>query len=171
MSMQATINELMDKLGVGYVLGPYQTHPWSYYDSGKGITCSAEVRVDPDGNEVEAEAQFMYDTPPNGKPPMEQICLIRAAPISEGRWNVTHQRIRGEHYGKDISRWEEKSCLFFSLLVQALQQSEIPDVEALIEEAFKGKDRYHDQYGGGGGKSPKIKPGALLNMGKGGRGF
>ena len=44
---------------------------------------------------------------------------------------------------------------------------QIPDMDELIDEHFFGKERFYDQHGGGGGKSPKIKPGALLGMKKG----
>lgn len=166
--MQVNINELMDKLGVGRVLAPYETQPWSFCDSEKGQTCSAEVRMGLDGDEIEAEAQMMYDTPPAGKPPMEQICFIRAKPSGEGGWDSVLFRFRGETYGDDKYNWQEKGCIFFSLLVQSLQMNEMPDVDALLEEAFRGRDRGADQRGSGGGKSPKIKPGALMNIKKGG---
>lgn len=165
--MQITINELMDKLGVGRLLSPYETQPWSFYDSAKGQTCSAEVRMGMDGDEIEAEVQMVYDTPPAGKPSMEQICFIRAKPSGEG-WDSVLLRVRGETYGADKYNWQEKGCVFFALLVQSLQMNEIPDIDELLEEAFRGRDRGADQRGGGGGKSPKIKPAALMNIKKGG---
>lgn len=166
--MQLRIDELMDKLGVGRVLSPSDTQPWSFCDTAKGVTCMAEVRMGMDNDEVEAEAQLIYDTPPAGKPPMEQICLIRAKPVSDGSWDSVLFRVRGEPYGQDKYNWQEKCCLFFSYLVQSLQMEEMPDVDKLLEEAFKGRDRGADQRGGGGGKSPKIKPAALMNVKKGG---
>lgn len=166
--MQLRIDELMDKLGVGRVLSPYETQPWSHYDAEKGITCSAEVRMGMDGDEVEAEAQMVYDTPPEGKPSMEQVCFIRVKPSGEGGWASVLFRVRGQPYGEDKYNWQEKCCLFFSLLAQSLQMNEIPDVDALLEEAFRGRDRGADQRGGGGGKSPKINTAQLLNKPKGG---
>ena len=166
--MQLRIDELMDKLGVGRVLGAYETQPWSFYDPVKGITCSAEVRMGMDNDEIEAEAQFFYDTPPAGKSSMEQVCLIHAKPISEGQWDAVLFRVRNEPYGLDKYNWQEKCCLFFSLLVQSLQMEEVPDVDELLDEAFRGRDRGADQRGSGGGKSPKIKPAALMNIKKGG---
>jgi hypothetical protein len=166
--MQLRIDELMDKLGVGRLLGAYETQPWSFYDSAKGVTCNAEVRMGMDGDEVEAEAQMIYDTPPDGKPPMEQVCFIRNKPSGEGGWDSVIFRVRGEAYGQDKYNWQEKCCDFFQLLVQSLQMNEIPDVDDLLEQAFRGRDRGADQRGGGGGKSPKIKPAALMNIKKGG---
>jgi len=167
MSFRVKLSELMDKIGVGYVLGPYQTAPWSVYDSATGTTCSAEVRMGPDNDEIEAEAQLMYETPPAGKKGMEQACYIRATPASEGLWEVSTLRIRGLPFGQDIMGWQEKACDFFSLLIAALQADEVPDIDALLEQAFY-KERGNDQYGSGGGKSPKIKPGRLMGMKKGG---
>ena len=88
-----------------------------------------------DGNEVEAEAQMMYDAPPAGKPPMEQICYLRAEP-SGGAWDVTVFRVRGQPYGQDKGNWPDKACDFFALLARALQVDEIPNVDELLDEAF-----------------------------------
>ena len=166
-----TITELMDKLGVGYALGPYETFPWSSYDPAQGLTCSAEVRMSPESNEVEAEAQFLYDTPPEGKNSMEQICHIRAIPgNADGLWSVVSLRLRGEPYGEGIYNWQMKCCDFFAMLTRALAANEMPDIDELIEDAFHGGERFYDQHGGGGGRAPKIRPSKLLGLKKG-RGF
>ncbi len=65
--MRVTLQELLQKLGVGYVMAAYETFPWSVSDSTTGKTCSAEVRMNPEGNEVEAEIQIFYDNPEPGK--------------------------------------------------------------------------------------------------------
>lgn len=168
--MRVTVNELMDRLGVGQVLKLCETYPLQCYDSDKGLTCNAEVRMSPSGDEVEAEVQMMYDTPPPGKGGMEQICTIRVAPIRDGLWTTTAFRLRGEPPGKDIYNWEEKSCNFFAAILQSLRMNEIPDIDALIEQELKSKERLAGSRGGGGGKSPKIRAGQLLDMKKG-RGF
>jgi len=64
--MRVTLEELIEKLGVPDKLHPYETFPWLHYDEEEGITCSAEVRMGADYEDVEAELQFMYDefTPP-----------------------------------------------------------------------------------------------------------
>jgi hypothetical protein len=169
MAFRITINELMDKIGVGRVLGPYESQPWSAHDAEKGLTCQAEVRMGGGNDEIEAEAQMVYDTPPPGKPPMEHVCYIRLVPVSGGQWNVTALRVRGAPYGKDIYNWEQKSCDFFNLIAQHLQRNQIPNIDELIEEAFASDERFRGTRGGGG-KSPKIKTSQLLDMKKG-RGF
>lgn len=169
--MRVTLKDLMDRLAVGYVLGPYETFPWSHYDPEKGQTCSAEVRMGPDSDEVEAEIQLMHDTPPPGKGTMEQVLHIRCAPGgADGMWEVLAMRLKGEPPTEDMYNWQEKSCNFFSAVVQALSAETLPDIDALIEDIFHNYERFHDQYGGGGGKSPKIRPNQLLDIKKG-RGF
>lgn len=160
----------MDKLGVGYVPGPYETCPWSHGDAASGVTCSAELRMGGGGDEAEAEIQLMYESPPAGKPPMEQVFALRFIPAGDGMWTAEGLRIRGEPYGADLYDPEDKGCAFFRAVVRELAAGRIPDIDALIDEAFHGGERFADQHGGGGGKSPKIKPGQLLNM-KQGRGF
>jgi hypothetical protein len=167
MTFRVELKELLDKMGVGYVLGPYETCPWSAYDSGKGVTCSAEVRMAGDGAEIDAEIQLMYDTPPAGKPPMEQVCVMSCRPDKENKWTVETLRINGEPFGADIYNWQEKSCNFVHAVARALMLGEVPDMEELIREEFRKGERFADQQGGGG-KSPKIKPAALMDIKKGG---
>jgi len=44
---------VMDKLGVPHEISSYETYPFNVYDSARGITCSAEVRMGSDPHEVE----------------------------------------------------------------------------------------------------------------------
>lgn len=167
--MRMAIDELMNKLGVGYVPGPYDTMPWSHYDGDKGITCSAEVRMGPDSDEIEAEIQMMYDTPPEGRASMAQVCFFKAAPDAAGQWTVKDLLLNGGPLEEEIYNWEEKACNFFGAVVQEIILEQLPDIEELIDEHFHSRERLHDQYGGGGGKSPRVKP-ADLGVKKG-RGF
>ncbi len=166
--MRVSVKDLMDKLGVGYVPGAYETVPWSAAAAGR--TCNAEIRMNDSGDEVEGEIQLMHDTPPTGKKPMEQICFLKCKPASDGEWTLTVFKIRGEPYGQDKYNWEEKAAKFFNAVVQELIGGNIPDFDELLEAAFHSRERFADQQGGSS-KSPKIKPGQLLNMKKGGRGF
>lgn len=169
--MRVTLKDLMDRLAVGVVLGPYETYPWSCYDGEKGMTCSAEVRMSADADEVEAEIQMMYDAPPAGKAPMEQVCYVQVRPGgTDGLWEVLNLRLKGEPLKEEVYNWQEKSCTFFAAVARALAAEEIPDIDELIEDIFHNYERFHDQYGGGGGKSPKIRPSQLLDIKKG-RGF
>ena len=169
--MRVTLKDLMDRLAVGYVLGPYESFAWSHYDTDKGMTCSAEVRMGADNDEVEAEIQMVHDTPPDGTPGMEHICYIRCAPgAADGMWEVMTLRLKGEPLKEDVYNWQEKSCQFFMAVTRALVGEQIPDIDELIEDIFHNYERFHDQYGGGGGKSPKIRPNQLLDIKKG-RGF
>jgi hypothetical protein len=168
--MRVEIKDLMDKLGVGYILSRYETCPWSTYDSAKGITASAEVRMNNEGDEVEAEIQFMYDEPEAGKPSVEQICFIHCKPISNGKWSPLILKIRGEDEPKETYEWETKGCNFFRACVQDIKMEIVPDIDDLIEKEMGGNERFRGSRQGGGSKAPKIKPQALLGM-KNGRGF
>ncbi len=68
--MRVELKKLMETLGVGHVLSPYETYPWYLYDSVKGVTCSAEVRMGPGGEDVEAEIQLLYDEGRAPEPPV-----------------------------------------------------------------------------------------------------
>jgi len=104
--MRVLKKELMDKLGVGYELGAYDAYPLSYYDGDSGRTCNAEVRMDADGQELEAEIQMMYDTPPEGKASMVQCFWIKANAVgTAGEWELTDIKLQDEPEVKEIGRW------------------------------------------------------------------
>lgn len=169
--MNVTLKDLLDKLGVDYELGPYETCPWTVYDADRDKTCSAEVRMNPDSDEVEGEIQILTDDPDRELPVMEPIYFMRAKPGNGGKWTIKYLLIKGEPIDESISRWHEKSCAFFRAVVQELTMDKFPDIEELLEQELYAKERGADQYGGGGGKSPKLRGGQLMGMKKGGGGI
>lgn len=166
--MNVTLKDLLDKLGVSYELGPYETCPWSCYDVDLDRTCSAEVRMNPDGDELEGEIQVLKDDPDSDMPIMEPIYFMRAKPGNSSKWTIKLLLIRGEPIDETISQWPQKSCGFFRAVVQELIMDKFPDIDELLDKELYMKERGADQYGGGGGKSPKLKGGQLMGMKKGG---
>lgn len=162
--MKLSFRELMDRLGVGRALGAYETQPWVHVDAREGITASAEVRVNGDANEVEVELQFMYDTPPEGKHPMEQILWMKIKPQErlEGLWATADLWVRRENYANKVYGWEEKGCNFFRACVREIKAERLPDIEMLIAREFSNRDVFGGGAGEGSDKSPKIKTNQLL---------
>jgi hypothetical protein len=166
--MKLPFRELMSKLGVPHELSLYETCPFNVYDAASGVTCSAEVRMGTDPNELEAEIQLMYDTPPAGGSSMQQVIWFIVKPHQGDDWQTRDARLKNEPIDKNTYNWEEKCCNFFGDVARFLKMEQLPDIEELIEEHFHSRERFNDQRGGGGGKSPKIKPAALMNIKKGG---
>ena len=191
--MRIELDKMLEKLGVSYVLSPYETMPWMHYDEEKGQSCSAEVRMGPTGDDVEAEIQIIYDNPEDAKeeedekkegegdgesgdtervptitaPGQKQIMWMRADSNTPDQWGPKLLRIKGKSYVNEFHDWEGKGCDFFRACVESLQMGEIPDFDDLIGEHMK-DDSF---YGGGrrgriGRKSPNVKPGQLLGMKK-----
>ncbi len=178
--MRVELKELMEKLGVDYTLSAYETRPWFLYDSEQGITCSAEVRMGPGEEDIQAEIQFLHDekedddsqdaTDEYGQDRhtgLEQIMLMRVMPMRDGKWSPVFLLIKGEDFVNKIHNWEEKACEFFRSCIEAIQMDELPDIDKLIETELSDRGR------GGGGrrgrvgrKSPKVKPGQLMGMKK-----
>ena len=166
--MKVTFRELMDKVGIPHEMSPYETYPFNVYDGDRGVTCSAEIRMGMNASEIEGEIQLMYDTPPEGAPSMQQIIWFSVKPtVGTGDWITKDARLKGEDIDRTIYDWEEKCCSFFGAVTRFLKIDQVPDIDELIEEEFHSRERFSGQYGGGGGKSPKIKPGQLLGMKKG----
>ena len=162
----------MEKLGVNRVLAPYETQPWFHYDSTNGVTCSAEVRMGPGNEDIEAEIQFLKDESASGEDGSgggtEQVMRLKIVPEGDGLWKPTEFIVRAEDYVNRIYDWEDKACNFFRACIQALQMSELPNIDELIKQEL-GDD---DDWSGGkrgkiGRKAPKIKPAQLMGMKRG----
>lgn len=65
--MHETLKTLLEKLGVDHMLSAYETQPWLCYDAERGMTCSAEVRMGPGAEDLEAELQFLHDKIPENE--------------------------------------------------------------------------------------------------------
>ncbi len=175
--MRVDLKKLMENLAVDRVLMPYETQPWFLYDAERGITCSAEVRMGPASEDVEAEIQFLKDNAEDesggsGEGQMggggEQVMRMRALPGTDGLWTPKEFKVRGEDYANKVGDWEEKSCNFFRACIQSIQMGDLPNIEELIKQELDDDDF----WGGGkrgkiGRKSPKIKPQQLLGMKRG----
>lgn len=169
--MQVTKKKLMDKMGVGYELGPYETCPWMVYDESQQVTCSAEVRAGIDEHDmIEAQIDMLYDQPAEGQGDSAHIFRLQAKYINADFWTIDKVWVKGKPYNADdVDGWQERACDFFAAVAQDLKQERVPDIDQLIEDILFNKRRGADQYGGGGGKKPKIEAQALLNPK--GRGF
>lgn len=168
--MRISLKELLDKLGVGYILSAYETCPWSAYEDEQGVTCSAEVRMNNDGDEIEAEMQMMRENPSGDEKPVEQVFWLLAKPAVADKWDVKTVKVRGENNPENLYDWSEKAVSFFNACVQEIKMGKIPDIEEILAREMKNNERYGGNASGGGSKAPKIKPQALMGM-KGGRGF
>ncbi|MGH1398161.1 MAG: hypothetical protein ACRBCT_03005 [Alphaproteobacteria bacterium] len=179
--MRIELAKLLEKLGVSYVLSPYETMPWFYYDEATKTTCSAEVRMGATSEDIETEIQLLKeetdededeesgegDTSSANSGGREQIMWMRATPGGPDQWGPKQLRIKGKSYVNEFGGWEDKGCEFFRACVESLQMGEIPDFDELIEDKMK----EDSMYGGGrrgriGRKSPNVKPGQLLGMKK-----
>lgn len=169
--MRASLPDLLYSLGVNHVMTSYETFPWSCTDSTSGQTCSAEVRMGPDGQDIEAEIQIVFDNPPEGSPAIMQWLWLRATPHSNSQpqenWSVTHLRIKNEDWNNKVYDWETKSIGLFRAVIISIDRGLIPDFDDLVEKEMRAKERFGDQRGGGAGKSPKIRAAQLLDMKKG----
>lgn len=177
--MRVALKTLLEKLGVGHLLSAYESQPWFLYDADRGITCSAEVRMGPGSEDLEAEIQFMYD---EGKIPVPaegdttaqkvhgpdipvQIMRMRAVP-TDNDWTPKELFVKGVDYNNKIYNWEEKGCNFFRACIGAIQMNLIPDVDDLITKELADDEDISGSSGRIGRKAPKIKPAQLLGMKK-----
>ncbi|MGH1404605.1 MAG: hypothetical protein ACRBDL_10220 [Alphaproteobacteria bacterium] len=155
--MRVQYNDLMSKLGVGHILSPYETRPWFVYDEERGLTCSAEVRVGPGAEDVEAEIQFLHDEVDSryededsyGGP--QQVFFMRFKPSRDNLWSAEFLLAKGQRLTNEIYNWGERGADFFCLFIGALQMEEIPDIEEMIDEHLTDRSS-----GGRGGRKGRV---------------
>lgn len=155
--MRVEYKDLMEKLGTGHILSPYETRPWFVYDESQGISCSAEVRVGPGAEDVEAEIQYLHDEEDArydddasyGSP--DQVFIMRLTPNRDQLWSGVHMYVKGEKYTGEIHSWDERGCNFFCQFISALQMNELPDIDELIESELTDKSR-----SGRGGRRGRV---------------
>ncbi len=167
--MRVPLTKLLQALGVGRVLYPYETQPWFLQDDETTRMCSAEVRMGPGAEDLEAEIQILEekeDSDGDTQMTPNQIFLMRAMPTGS-EWTVRGMWVKGENYENKIFNWEQKGCDFFLNFVQSIQMGEIPDIDVLIEKELN-EDGGDVKGGRGriGRKSPKAKASAILGMKK-----
>lgn len=167
--MRVTLKEMLSRLGVNYVITPYGTHPWSVSDAQAGVTCQAEIRMGPDFDpELEAEIFLIPDAPAPGVSECESVFWMQAKPQADAAWTPVQLRVKKEDYAASkLYDWQNKGCKLFLACVQEISGGKVPDFDALIEREMKSGERFAGGRGGGG-KAPKIKPAALMDMKKGG---
>lgn len=177
MYMRVPLKKMLENMGIRHVMVAYETYPWVHYDDDTDTTCSAEVRMGPDGDTFEAEVQFLKDED-DGKndesqgesgrllTPPSQKFYMRGKAFKDNIWSPTYASLEKEDYTNKVAEWEEKCCNFFRACIQAMQMGQMPDIEAIAKQEFP------EEWGGGGRrgkigrKSPKVKPGQLLGIKK-----
>ena len=166
--MSMTLKQYMDKLGVGYVLQPYETCPWSHYEADEGTTANADVAMNADADEVQVEIMYLYDEPEEGKPPVKLAMRMKIMPHTGDQWKVKEYKVYGEDFMGKSYDWEKNACDVFRRCVAEIKRGLIPDFDELMEQEFYKGEKGGKRGGKGGGKkSPNIKPEQMPGMSRG----
>ncbi len=164
--MGIELKELLENLSVEHIMTPYETCPWTAYEEEKEITCSAEVRMDADGQELEAEIDIVREQAEGDEKPFEQLFAIKFKPSLSGKWEPKMLKIKGKDWEDLFYDWDKKACELFSACVQEVKMEKTPDFDALLAKIMKESAKFSGVKGGSGGKAHKVqnKPQAKMNM-------
>lgn len=168
--MRVQLQELLAKLYVFRAIDPYDAEQWSAFNEDVNVTCSAEVRVNGYGTEIDSiEAQVIVSKQANADDlPVTQICYISAERQKKGDFKVTSAMVKGvEKAESSVFNWGEKTCRFFMLIAQELERGNLPDFEELEKTAFEERGRIGDKWGDGDSRTPKINTEQLMKIGRG----
>lgn len=165
--MRVKITELMELLGVGYELVPYEAFrcDCSRTGSDKG-TMVAEVFMGDGGDEIEAVIHELKSDDENSFP--EQLMWLRAClQETDSMWDVKNLKIKGDDQEECMYDWQTKSCKLFGACVAEIMLDQYPDFDVLLKEHMQDKEAF-SSGGRGGRKAPKAKMDKVLGMKAGG---
>lgn len=161
--MKATAQQLSDHLGLDAPLGPYDSRMWSADDNDKGLTCTAQVAVNAEGDEMDVTIDITHFTPKPDTPMNEQFMVFHIKQDINKKWSPDILRIKREIYHGKHYDWEKKACDLFVTVTASLARNAVPDFDELLERFFKAGDGFGSGTAGGGKRNPTIKPEQLLN--------
>lgn len=161
--MKASLPEFLTHLGIDGPFGPYDSRMWSADDSEKGITCSALVSMNAEGDQIDATIDLVHIILKPDTPETESILFFHAKQDMNKKWTPDILRVKREAYHSKLYDWEKKAGDFFVAVTTSLNRGEIPDLDALIERIFKATDNYASGTAGGGTRKPVIRPEQLFD--------
>ena len=149
-----TLDQFLTKIGVEAVLRPYETIPFDYFNSEKGLDVMAEVSLSGDGGLINAEIQ-QIEHGENGVMNFKQIMQLQLEREPTGSFMAISLRHNGQILTGKKRNWFESSCRFMKQVIALLKKGTVPDFEAIFKTTFDEADGGNTAGGAGGGRALK----------------
>jgi hypothetical protein len=160
--MKATLQQIIDHLGIERQLGPYDSLMYTADESEKGITCTAAAAMNAEGNEIDVTIDVSHTTPKPDTPDHQQYMYFHIKKDLNDKWTPDVLRLKNEAQNGKIYEWEKKACEFFLAVIVILQRGDVPDLDELSYRIFKSGDGFGAGTAGGGKRNPIIRPEQLM---------
>jgi len=162
--MRLSLDQFLTKIGVEATLRPYETIPYDYFNSDKGLDVLAEVSLSGDANSINVEIQQITHSN-DDKMDVRQVLQMQLEREPNGIYMTKVLRYNGNSMtGK--KNWFEGGCKFIKQSMALIKKGTLPDFDAVYKATLEETDGNSTAGGSGGGRSlkndkPPPKPGSM----------
>lgn len=164
--MRVTLDQFLNKIGVEAMLRPYETIPFDYFNSDKGLDVIAEVSLSGDGSTINAEIQ-QIEHGINDKLNFRQVLQMQLEREPTGVFMATSLRYNGQQLAGKKRNWFEGGCRFTKQAIALIKKGTVPDFESIFKATIEETEGNATAGGSGGGRAFK---GDKINAQKPGQG-
>lgn len=162
--MRLTLDQFLTKIGVEAMLRPYETIPYDYFNSDKGLDVLAEVSLSGDASLINVEIQQITHGA-NDRVDVRQVLQMQLIREPTGVYMATGLRYSGQQLAGSKRNWFENGCRFIKQTMALIKKGTLPDFDALYKSTLEEADGNSTAGGSGGGRSlnndkPPPKPGS-----------
>lgn len=150
--MRGPLDQILQKFGIDYVLRPYETMPFDYFNAEKGIDIMAEVSLAGDKRALTVAIQKITHTP-GGDLQVKQVYTFQANLEPGDVYMAKQLRILDKDMTEKFN-WFENGCRFFKQCTALIKKNTAPDFDAIFKATFgdaAGGDSQGEAFSGGTG--------------------
>jgi hypothetical protein len=149
--MRGTLEQILQKFGVDYVLRPYETMPFDYFNADKGFDVMAEIGLSGDKSTLTAAIQHIEHTA-DGDMKVKQIFQFQAG-FEPGDFYMPKQLRVMDKNVMDKLNWFDSGCRFFKQCTALIKKGTAPDFDQIFKATFgeTTKDTAGEAFSGGSG--------------------
>jgi hypothetical protein len=149
--MRATLDIILKKFGVDYILRPYESIPFDYFNADKGYDVMAEISLSGDQKTLTAALQHITHTA-DGDMQVKQVFQFMAEIEPDKLYMPRQLRILGQNVTDKVN-WFENGCRYFKQCTALIKKGTAPDYDAILKATFgeQSKEGTGEAFSGGSG--------------------
>jgi hypothetical protein len=149
--MRASLENILKKFGVEYVLRPYETMPFDYFNAEKGYDVMAEISLSGDQKTLTAALQHIVHKD-DGDMDVKQVFYCMAELEPDQLYMPRQLRILGKVMTDKVN-WFESGCRYFKQCTALIKKGTVPDYDAILKATFgeATKEETGESFSGGSG--------------------
>lgn len=146
--MRDTLDKLVQKMGIGQTISPYETIPYDFFNEKNDMDFIAMVSLTGKRGDFYAEVQVIQHVDGQESPKFNQVFFMHAKHEHKDIYLVDYMRILGRPISGVYKGWFPKGARFFSQCVTHINKKVMPDFEMIYQTCF-GDEKKGGGYSGG----------------------